>query len=134
MLHTLYARNTQQMGRSVQHNAQQVRNMTTETLSILDLARNKARNSGATQAENLRNKRPDSDPDLLRVVAPDQMPSRPELDAICRRAVADFPNVDPARLRRFLETAEDPAWCSERVARHIARRISEGLITWRPEQ
>jgi len=53
---------------------------------------------------------------------------RPELERICRRAVADYPNVDPARLRRFLETAEDPEWCSERVARHIARRMYEGLI------
>ena len=56
------------------------------------------------------------------------MPSRPELDAICRRAVSDFPTVDPARLRRFIEVAEDPEWCSERVARHIAKRMQEGLI------
>ena len=54
--------------------------------------------------------------------------SRPELEAVCRRVVADFPKVDPARLRRFLEVAEDPAWCSERVAQHLARRMHEGLI------
>lgn len=56
------------------------------------------------------------------------MPSRPELDAICRRACRDFLDVDPARLRRFLEVAEDPAWCTERVARHLARRMHQGLI------
>jgi len=58
----------------------------------------------------------------------DEMPSRPELERICRRAVADYPDVSPDQLRRFLEVAEDPEWCSERVARHIARRMSEGLI------
>lgn len=57
-----------------------------------------------------------------------EMPSRPELERICRRAVADYPSVDPERLRRFLEVSEDPMWCSERTARHIARRMSEGLI------
>ena len=51
-----------------------------------------------------------------------------QLEGICRRAAADYPNVDPARLRRFLEVAEDPEWCSERVARHIARRMQQGLI------
>lgn len=56
------------------------------------------------------------------------MPSRPELERICRRVTAEYPRIGPERLRRFLEVAEDPAWCSERVARHIARRMSEGLI------
>lgn len=102
--------------------------MTTETLSILDLARNKARNSRATHAENPRNKRPDSDPDLLRIVAPDEMPSRAELERICRRATADYPSVEPERLRGFLETADDPGWTTERAARHLARRMAEGLI------
>jgi len=62
------------------------------------------------------------------IIAALQMPSRPELEAICRRACADFPDVEPERLRRFLEVAEDPEWCSERIARHLARRMSEGLI------
>lgn len=51
-----------------------------------------------------------------------------ELHAICRRAVTDYPDIDPDRLRRFIEDADDPDWCNERVARHIARRMSEGLI------
>jgi len=57
-----------------------------------------------------------------------EMPTRAELAQICRLAVAEYPDIDPERLRRFLECAEDPAWCSERVARHIARRMAEGLI------
>ena len=57
-----------------------------------------------------------------------EMPSRADLARICRRATADYPSVEPERLRCFLEVAQDPAWCSERVARHIARRMSEGLI------
>jgi len=61
-------------------------------------------------------------------VATNPVRSRPELDAVCRSAISDFPGVDPARLRQFLDMAEDPAWCTERVARHIARRMSEGLI------
>ena len=61
-------------------------------------------------------------------LATEPVRSRPELDAVCRRAVADFPEVDPARLRQFLEVAEDPVWCTERVARHIARRMADGLI------
>ena len=64
-------------------------------------------------------------PDILAALS---MPSRPELDSICRRAVRDYPHVDTARLRRFLEVAQDPHWCTERVARHIARRMAEGLI------
>ena len=61
-------------------------------------------------------------------VATDPMPDRAELVAVCRRAARDFPDVDPARLFRFLQVAEDPEWCSERVARHIARRMQQGLI------
>jgi hypothetical protein len=56
------------------------------------------------------------------------MPDPRHLDAICRRAVSDYPGVDAGRLRRFLEVAEDPQWCSERVARHIAMRMAQGLI------
>lgn len=56
------------------------------------------------------------------------MPDPQHLDSICRRAVAEHPDVDPDRLRRFLEVAEDPEWACERVARHIARRMAEGLI------
>ena len=61
-------------------------------------------------------------------VATDPMPDRAELVAVCRRAVRDFPDVDPERLFRFLQVAEDPEWCSERVARHIAKRMQQGLI------
>ena len=64
--------------------------------------------------------------------APKRMPSRGQLEAICRRAVADYPAIPAERLRRLLEVAEDPEWCSERVARHIARRMAEGLIVWEP--
>jgi hypothetical protein len=53
---------------------------------------------------------------------------------ICRRAVADYPAIPAERLRRFLEVAEDPEWCSERIARLLARRMAEGLITWEPSQ
>ena len=56
------------------------------------------------------------------------MPSREEVTRICRRATADYPSIDPARLRCFLEIAEDSEWCTERAARHLARRMSEGLI------
>lgn len=56
------------------------------------------------------------------------MPSPAELTRNCRHAVAGLPNVDADRLRRFLETAEDPEWCSERVARVIAMRMAQGLI------
>lgn len=56
------------------------------------------------------------------------MPSPAELVRTCRHAVVGLPNVDADRLLRFLEAAEDPEWCSERVARLIAVRMSEGLI------
>jgi len=75
--------------------------------------------------QELRERLAKSKPDIIAALT---MPSRPELDAICRKAVADYPDVDPARLRRFLEVAEDPQWTTERVARHLARRILEGLI------
>jgi len=32
------------------------------------------------------------------------------------------------RAARFVQVAEDPPWCSQRVALHIARRMSESLI------
>lgn len=51
-----------------------------------------------------------------------------QLELMCRRAASGYPGVDSRQLQRFLETAEDPAWCTERVARHLARRIAEGLI------
>jgi len=57
-----------------------------------------------------------------------RMPSRAELERICRRAVADYPSIEPERVQRFIEVVDDPEWCTERVARHIARRMSEGLI------
>ena len=62
------------------------------------------------------------------------MPSREELARICRRATADYPSVEPERLRRFLEIAQDPEWTTERAARHLARRISEGLIRLEDER
>jgi hypothetical protein len=58
----------------------------------------------------------------------DRMPSPGDLARVCRRAVADYPGVDPQRVARFLEFAQDPAWCTELVARHFARRMAEGLI------
>ena len=51
-----------------------------------------------------------------------------DLDAVCRCAVASYPQIDEGRLARFLKVGEDPQWCSERVARHLARRMQEGLI------
>ena len=78
-----------------------------------------------TMTPELRERLAKSKPDILAALS---MPDRPELDRICRKAVADYPDVEPARLRRFIEVAEDPEWCTERVARHLARRMSEGLI------
>lgn len=72
-------------------------------------------------------------PDTLRLCR-SWKPTPAALLDICRRAVADYPTVPAERLRRFLEVAEDPEWCSERVARHIARRMAEGLVTWEPGQ
>lgn len=66
-----------------------------------------------------------SKPDIIAALA---MPARPELERICRRAVRDYPDVDADRLLAFLNEAQDPAWTTERVARHLARRMSEGLI------
>ena len=57
-----------------------------------------------------------------------QMPSRAELQHICIVATANFPAIEPYWLVRFLEVADDPEWCTERAARHLARRMSEGLI------
>ena len=57
-----------------------------------------------------------------------KMPTRAELTRICRLAVADYPDIDPERLRRFLECSEDAQWCTGRVARHIARRMAKNLI------
>ena len=51
-----------------------------------------------------------------------------ELIAICRRACRNYPSVDPDRLCKFLVVADDPEWQTERIAKHIARRMSEGLI------
>ena len=56
------------------------------------------------------------------------MPSREQLARICRRATADYPGIEPERLRRFLEIAQDPEWTTERAARHLAQRMNEGLI------
>ena len=78
-----------------------------------------------TLTRELRERLAASKPDIIAALS---MPARPELERICRRACANFPDVDSDRVRRFLEVAEDPAWCTERVARHIARRMAEGLI------
>lgn len=102
--------------------------MTPETQSVLDLARNRARNERATQAEKPRNKPPDSEADLLRRVAPGRMPDRHQIEASCRRACRDFPNVEPDQLIAFLIVAEDPAWATERCARRLAERMAEGMI------
>ena len=63
-----------------------------------------------------------------------EMPSREELARICRRATADYPGIEPERLRRFLETADDPEWTTERAARQLAKRMHEGLIRLEDEQ
>lgn len=62
------------------------------------------------------------------IVALDRMPSQGELERICYSAVSAYPNVDATRLRRFLEVARDPAWCTEQMARHLARRMAEGML------
>lgn len=56
-----------------------------------------------------------------------RMPARPELERICRRACSGL-DVDPDRLRRFLEIAEDPAWTTPECARRLAERMAEGFI------
>ena len=84
----------------------------------------KIRAPKGTITPELRERLEENKPEIISAL----MPSRPELDAICRRACRDFPDVEPARLREFLEVAEDPEWCSERVARHLARRMAEGVI------
>jgi len=95
-----------------------------QALALKALKRNTERNTyGTSVFHQAAEKGPDVPP-----VFHDRMPDPRQLEAICRRAVADYPDVEPERLRRFLEVAEDPEWCSERVARHIARRMSEGLI------
>lgn len=57
-----------------------------------------------------------------------RMPSRAELERICRRAVSNYTNVDADPLRRFLEIAGDPVWCSEIWARRLAKRMADGMI------
>ena len=95
-----------------------------QALALRALQRNTARNkSGTSVFHPPAEKGPNVPPVFHR-----RMPDPRQLEMICRRAVRDFPDVDPDRLRRFLETAEDPEWCSERVARHIACRMADGLI------
>jgi hypothetical protein len=57
-----------------------------------------------------------------------QAPDDEALARICRRAAADYPGVDPMRIYEFLVAADDPAWCTERIARQVAGRMAEGLI------
>ena len=68
-LHSLRTRNAQQTDPITQQGAQQGRNSPPETLSTLELARNRARNGNATSQEKACNKAPASDLDLLRDVA-----------------------------------------------------------------
>jgi len=78
---------------------------------------------GAVSPE-LRQRLAASKPAMLAVL---KVSSDSEMMALCRRACAGL-NVDPARLASFLMVAEDPAWCTERVARHLARRMAEGML------
>lgn len=64
---------------------------------------------------------------------PQKLPSGPELEAICRRAVSGFPSITPERLRHFLEVAQNPAWTTEKAARHLARRMQQGLLCFGSE-
>ena len=93
-------------------------------LALLALDRNGSRNRTGTAAFRSDDQESSAVPHSFRR----QMPDPRQLDAICRRAVSDYPGVDAGRLREFLQISEDPAWCTERVARHIARRMAEGLI------
>lgn len=78
---------------------------------------------GAVTPE-LRARLVESKPAVLAVL---KVSSDSELMALCRRACAGLP-VDPVHLASFLVVAEDPAWCTERIARHLARRMAEGVI------
>jgi len=51
-----------------------------------------------------------------------------ELQTTCREATRGYPDVSAKRLFDFLTEADDPDWNTQDVARHIARRMYEGLI------
>jgi len=95
-----------------------------QALALQALQRNTARNESGTSMFHPPAEKGRNVPSMLHA----RMPDPRQLELICRRAVRDLPDVDPARLRRFLEVSGEPAWCTERVARYIARRMWEGLI------
>lgn len=93
-------------------------------LALKRLTRDSARDNVGTEASH---RRPSSIPPVRNHKT---RPSKAKLNQTCYRAVAEYPSVDPDQLWRFLEVADDPTWCSERVAKHIARRMSEGLLPY----
>jgi hypothetical protein len=97
-------------------------------LALLALDRNGARNGARNRAGTAEFHSEDQGSSAVPHSFRRQMPDPRHLDAICRRAVSDYPGVDAGRLREFLQISEDPAWCTERIARQIARRMAEGLI------
>ena len=95
-----------------------------KALALRALRRNANRNTTETDSfRQLRERSTDvPDPEIRRNTDPRQ------LELMCRRTASGYSGVDPRQLQRFLEAADDPAWCTERVARHLARRMAEGLI------
>ena len=123
-------------GETVEHGPEQRNSARTQVeqtglqaLALQALQRNTARNKSGTSVFHPHPEKGSNVPPVCHR----RMPHPRQLEMICRRAVRDCPDVDPARLQRFLETAEDAAWCSERVARHVARRMEEGLIRENPD-
>ena len=49
---------------------------------------------------------------------------------LCREATTEYPRVEARDLYDFLVTADDPDWCTPKVAKQIAKRMQEGLIQW----
>ena len=59
------------------------------------------------------------------------MTTQDNIDRTYLRA-ASAHNVDPRRLRDFIESSGDPDWKTDEAARQIAKRMAEGLINqWR---
>lgn len=78
-----------------------------------------------TITEKLRQRLTAHKPEIIAALS---MAARPELARICHRAVADYPDVDADHLMAFLIEAQDAQWETERIARHLARRMAEGMI------
>lgn len=95
-----------------------------QALALQALKRNTARNKSGTSVFH---PPPEKDPDVPPVFHR-RMPDSRQMNTICLKVCLEFPDVDSLRLQRFLEAAEDPEWCNMRAARHLARRMSEGLI------